>query len=198
VTGPRGHARGGGLGLGALAAIYWCGLALWVSAIASAAVAAMSVFPTLDAFGIWLDAYPAYPGEEHGRLLAGHIMDGVFRTADRMQAVAACLVVLPLMWQLVSRRVPQRPIANGLRAVAVGLTVSILAVHLFVLAPRMNDHLNAFRSAARAGDAAAAASERAAFNELHPVADGLLRANLGLILVTIVASAFALRPETRP
>jgi len=184
---------------GAMLIVYWLGLTVWITAIGSAGIAAMAVFGTLgdERVPVQLDDYAAYPQAEHGRLLAGQIMDRVFAVVDRTQLVCAAIVVITLLAQLVSRRFPRRPISNVVRTITIAAAAVIVSAHVLAIAPPMNAELGAYRAAAATGDTELAAEHRAAFNQLHPVAEQLLRAELGLLLVAVAASALALRPASR-
>lgn len=175
--------------------VYWLALSLWLAALASAGIAAMNVFPTTDAMPLTLDDWPMREGIEHNRLLAGHIMDGVFFAADAVQFVCVPLVVLTLVVQLWSQRRSWRRPANAIRAAAVLVAAAMFSYYALGIAPRMNSELRAFWAEAKAGDAAAALSHRQVFNELHPTADAILRVNLILVLIAIAASATACTPR---
>lgn len=179
---------------------YWVGLTVWIAAVGSAGVAAMAVFGTLagDTMPLRLDDYAAYPEAEHARILAGLVMDRVFAVIDRAQVVCAAVVLVTLILQLVSRRGwVRRPISNSVRTIAIVAATVIVTVHTLAIAPPMNAELASFRTAAAAGDTVRAAEHRTAFNQLHPIAEGLLRADLALLLVAVTASAMALRPDTK-
>jgi hypothetical protein len=179
--------------------IYWLALTLWISALVSAAVAAMNVFPTMTAerLPLRLDEYAALPTTEHPRIAAGVVMNGVFATIDVMQFIAIPIALLALVAQLTIFATPGRRAADWIRTGAAFAAAGLFAYHASSLAPKMNHALNAFWSAAKAGDIEAARTERAAFNELHPTADAILRADLLLLLVAAGASAIALAPVTR-
>lgn len=178
--------------------VYWTALVLWVSALVSAGIAAMNVFGTLVDAPIAWERYAAYPGAEHGRLAAGHVMEGVFFTVDLVQFAAIPLVLLTLGAQLMGLRMPLRRPANLLRCACLVTAAGLFAYHALALAPRMNRELRAHWTAAEAGDVAAATAHRTQFNALHPVADTLLRANLVLTLIAVAASAAAFTRTAAP
>ncbi|MBT8485724.1 MAG: hypothetical protein HKO59_02380 [Phycisphaerales bacterium] len=173
---------------------YWLGLVLWASGLISAAVAAMNVFPQLDAMPLALTEFAGYPVGEHPRIAAGHIMEGVFFLVDVMQMVAAPAVLLLLLTQLTIFRFPRRPVANVLRVTLLLAAAGLFGYHALRLAPPMNSALRGYWAAAASGDVETAHAQRAAFAALHPRADTILRLDLLLVLGAIAASAVALAP----
>ncbi|MHC5113534.1 MAG: hypothetical protein ACYTGP_03800 [Planctomycetota bacterium] len=171
-------------------------LIVWIAALVSAAVAAMNVFPITDTMDLVLERYARYPVEEHRRIAAGRIMDGVFFTVDVLQFVAAPLALITLFAQFtVFRRpgtAPWRRPSHVVRGAAIVLAAALFAGHATFLAPKMNADLRAFWEAAEAGDVETARAHRAAFNRRHPKADAILRANLLLVAAAAVAGTVAL------
>jgi len=171
-------------------------LILWIAALVSAAVAAMNVFPITDSMDLVLERYANYPVEEHRRIAAGQIMDGVFFTVDLLQFVAAPLALLTLLAQFTVFRVPgsapwRRP-THLLRGACIVLAAALFAGHAMLLAPKMNADLRAYWTAAEAGDVETAREHRASFNRRHPKADMILRADLLLVVAAAVAGTIAL------
>lgn len=175
-------------------AIYWLALIVWISALISAGVAAMNVFPALDGLPLQLEQYAAYPAGEHPRLAAGRIMEGVFFLVDVLQFIAIPLTILALLAQLLFFRLPLKRISNALRIAAIVIAAGLFACHATMLAPKMNRELRSFWSAAETGRIDEAHAHRNAFNAYHPRADAILRINLLLLLVAAGASAAALTP----
>ena len=178
-------------------ALFWLGLLLWVSALVTAGIAAMNVFGTLPGLDLTVDRYPAVPPEEHGTLAASHVMERVFFTIDMLQFVAIPLVLVTLLLELVRRGAARRP-ANLVRAACLVVAAGLFAYHAFAVAPTMNRALRDRWTAAAAADLTAAEEHRARFNELHPIADTVLRVNLGLVLLGAIASAVASAPRPAP
>jgi hypothetical protein len=179
--------------------LHWLGLVLWVSALISAAVAAMNVFGTLDEMTLTLEQYAAYRSEHHWRLAAGHIMEGVFFTVDLLQFIAVPIVIVTLLLQMLLFRIPFKRPSNLIRTIALVIAGLLFAYHATMIAPKMNRELRAHWSAAERGEVEQAAAHRATFNEYHPVADAILRLNLLLVLVGAAGSAVALTsPLQRP
>jgi len=174
--------------------IYWLALIVWISALISAGVAAMNVFPSLDTLPLQLEQYAAYPAGEHPRLAAGRIMEGVFFLVDVLQFIAIPLTVLALLAQLLFFRLPLKRISNAVRAAMIVIAAGLFACHATMLAPKMNRELRSFWSAAETGQVDEAQAHRRAFNAYHPRADAILRINLLLLLVAAGASAAAFTP----
>ncbi len=175
-------------------AVYWLSLALWLSALVAAGVAAANTFATLGGMPLRLERYAAYPTDEHAMLAAGHVMDGVFFAVDLIQFVAVPLALATLAAQLSVFRLPLRSAPNLVRAACVVVAAALFAYHVAVLAPTMNRELRARWDAAAMGDVDAARAHQRAFNEYHPAADAILKANLAFLVVAIAASAVALSP----
>ncbi len=175
--------------------IHWFAIIIWTSAIVSAAVSAMNVFPAMDEMPLALDQYPAYPVSEHPRLAAGRIMEGIFFTTDLLQFAAVPLVVLTLAAQIFFFRSSLKRLSNIIRIACIIIAAGLFACHAFALAPTMNRNLRAYWTAAEAGDLAAAQSHRATFNAYHHKADPILRINLLLLTATIASTSIALGPR---
>jgi hypothetical protein len=173
---------------------YWLALIVWISALISAGVAAMNVFGTLDAMPLELQRYAAYPVDDHPRLAAGHIMEGVFFLVDVLQFIAVPITLLALIAQVVVFHVPMRRVSNVVRSAAIVIAAALFACHATMLAPKMNRELRSYWAAAEAGQVDEAADHRRAFNAYHPAADAILRLNLLLLLIAAGASAVAFTP----
>ena len=174
--------------------VYWLALILWISALISAAVAAMNVFGSLNDMPLELEQYGAYPAAEHPRLAAGRIMEGVFFLVDLLQFIAVPLVAAALIAQVTIFRLSLKRPANTIRTACIVLAAGIFAYHAIMLAPGMNRELRAYWAAAEAGQVEQAHAHRTAFNADHPRADALLRLNLVLLLVAAASSAAAFSP----
>lgn len=171
---------------------YWLALIAWCAALIAAAIAAMNVFGTLNEIAVSWSDYEAYPAEHHSRIVAGHIMEGVFLLVDIMQFIAVPLVMIMLLLQLTAFKQPWRRASNLLRSVCLIIASALFVYHVLAIAPSMNGELRRYWSAASSGDVARAESHLQAFNRLHPKADAILRLDLLLVLVAAGASAVAL------
>ena len=179
-------------------AVYWVSLAVWLAALVAAGVAAANVFGTLGKTPLRLEHYAAYPAQEHARLAAGLIMEGVFFTVDLIQFVAIPLTVLMLVAQLLVFGMPLKSVANLGRALCIVIAAGMFAFHAIAVAPTMNHHLRAYWAAAETGDIALAHEHQTAFNEDHPTAEAILRINLILLVVAIGASSAVGSPPAKP
>ena len=174
-------------------------LSAWLSALISAAIAAVNVFPTLRDMPLTLGAYPQVPASDHWRYAAGEIMEGVFFLGDLVQFVAVPIVLVTLVLQHLRTPV-QRPRLRIARTIVIALAAALFALHATTIAPPMNRLLRAQWAAAAEGDLAAAAHAREEFQTLHVRADGILRLNLVLILagIALMPAATHARNGHRP
>jgi hypothetical protein len=175
-------------------AAYWLALVLWLSALVSAAVAAMNVFPALDALRPTAAKYAAVEAGAHARLVAGDVMEGVFTTVDLLQFAAVPLAVLALAAQILALGFPWRTPANVIRIACTLVAAACFAFYALALAPAMNRSLREAHAAAERGDVPAMRAARAAFDERHPRATAIHQIDLALVVVAIVASAAAFAP----
>jgi hypothetical protein len=171
---------------------YWLALTIWIAAMVSAGIAAMHAFTRLPRLQMELKQFSALPIESHGRLAAGMMMEGVFRTVDRIQIMALPLVLISLIVQFVFLGLPWRSISNLLRTFCVVCAAGLFVFHITMLAPRMNQSLHNYWNKMETAQVDQAQAELAVFNALHPLADRLLRVNLLLALVAVAASAISL------
>jgi len=166
-------------------------LGLCLGMLIMTVVVAVILFPTMRDLDPTLPAYAGF-GESHADLAAGKVQSQVFFVADAAQLLTVGLAGLLLIGAIVA---DARSMGRKLLAVRV-LTLAILmgsvGYYLFSLAPRMNEHLLAYWDAARIGETAAAADHRAAFNELHPVAETFMGANALLIALLFALGLVAL------
>lgn len=174
------------------------GLALWFAAVASGAIAAMNVFPRVRDLAPTMDAFAAWPADDHWRLLAGHAMAGVFATGDLLQVAAAVVVLATLVAGIGLAGPGGRRLPHLVRTFLVIVATGVLGWHLLVRAPAMNRDLAAFHEAARAGDLETARARRDAFEAAHLPAERSLAATLLLVSGAIaLAAASPLAAEPR-
>jgi hypothetical protein len=74
---------------------------------------------------------------------------------------------------------------------ALVLIATFTAVGALIVARGMRSNWLTFLDAARAGDTAAAATARDAFDKSHPISSTLLKAQAGIVLVTLIAAVSA-------
>lgn len=185
--------------------IYWLALTLWVSVLVAGAVAATGVFSKLLHTDLVLADYQAFDHTQHGRLIAGMIMEPIFTFIDVAQIVVAALTLLMLILQLTvvggigggQRREWKRP-SNLVRSLCIIAATLLLAFRMFTITPAMNRELRAYWRAAQVGDSARADEHRQAFERNHPRVSKMYSITLGLLLISVAASAIALGPRQSP
>jgi hypothetical protein len=173
--------------------VFWLGLVAWISALATAAVAASFAFPTLGGLDLVLRGYTLPSDADHGHLAAGILMDRIFGFLDVAEVLAAAGVVLGSLglWATGPRR---RGLAGLWRALGVVLAVGLLGIRAVGLAPSMRGHLHAYWDAARSGDLAAAAVHRDEFRRLHPRASTLYGLTAAILTGTLILCAGGATP----
>lgn len=173
-----------------LESVHAVGAAVWFGAVAMSAVTASVAFGTLPDLDPTLGAYPLFTGD-HGRLTAGHVAGQVFLIADVAQFVAATLVMLTTIGLVSTGGLSLRRLSSGVRMIAMGLAIGLLAYHLLILGAELNSDLRGLREAATAGDEEAAAAFREAFQANHGKARTIL-GGIGIsTFVLIMASAWS-------
>lgn len=169
-------------------------LSAWVGALGMTAVAAATIFPTMERLAPSLPDYARYGGE-HWPIAAGVPMQRIFAIFDGVQLVccvaSAGLAVAPVLRRGAGRVDP----FLVARAFVVGLAFLGVAYYLLLLTPQMITDLRLYWEAARAGDTAGAESFRAAFEARHPTANRVL----GAIGITVLAAlVMTLAAPSRP
>lgn len=180
--------------------VYWLSLTLWISAIIAGAIAAVSVFGKLPEMSIRLDDFAAYqPSDDphaQGRIAAGMVMERLFWIVDMIQFVAAPLLAVTLVMQLIAGRGAAKTPANLIRTMCVVIAIGTFAWQSALLTPEMNRELRAYWAAAKAGQLEAAQRHKAAFDADHPRATLLYDIRLLTLLAALVASAAMTAPPT--
>jgi hypothetical protein len=170
-------------------AMHWLALTAWVAALVTAGIAAMNTFTRLPRMNLELRDYQTLPTDEHGRLAAGMVMEGVFKTVDWMQIIAAPMAVLTLIVILALTQPSWRSVPNVLRCVCIIVAAGLFAYHITALAPTMNRHLHGYWDELKAGRLPEAQAQLKSFDRLHPIASGLLKIDLALLIVGIASTA---------
>lgn len=187
-----------------LESVHIVALGLWVGTLGMAGAAAAIVFPMMRDLDPTLAIYAAYP-EPHWRLAAGHVAASLFFISDLVQLVCAGLAGLALTLMVLLKRAawPDRALAG--RFVIMTLLLALLSYRFFILAPRMDQSLAKYRSAAQIGDVASAATHAAEFNDDHPIASNTMSATFVLALGGLILGAWhaasgwpRIQPSTRP
>lgn len=171
--------------------LYFLLLGLWIGSLVLSAASAAVVFPLMRALGPSLPKFAPLP-DGHATLLAGRLMATVFFMQDLIELLACAGVVAILFMHLAVFRMPARSPSNVVRLLAAAVLLASVSYEVFVLAPRMNDHLRHYWSAAETGETDRAQVERTAFLADHPQATRMMLITLGALVVMIFASAAAL------
>src|SRR5262245_13879982 len=175
-------------------AVHWLALALWMSALVAAAIAAMAVFGTVGGLNLTMHEFASLPAPAQARIAGGMIMEKVFFTVDLLQFIAVPAAVLTLLVQLALLGTSWRTPWNLLRTVCLLLAAGLFIIHATALAPPMNRDLRAYWNAARQGDLSSADAHLESFQSRHRIADGIFRGNLLLLLIVIPVTAIAQGP----
>lgn len=161
----------------------------------SAAVAAIS-FPLMKAMDVRI------PGlileDRHHRFAAGALAQRTFLIADIISfscamAAGATMLVMIAVHKSISRR-----LATIIRGVGLSVAIAALGAMLFVVTPQINAATRLHMEAARVGNATAALAHSKAVDDLHPMATGLLLAQIVAVLVTLFAGAWSAAASTSP
>jgi hypothetical protein len=174
--------------------VYWLSLAMWLAALVASGLSAAHTFGKLPGTPLVLEAYAAYPAEEHGRIAAGLVMADLFVTVDLVQFMAIPLAVIMLALQLTVFGQPVRRPSNVIRLGCLVLGACLFAYYAVAVAPELNGSLRAYWDAARAGDLENAALHRHLAGAYHSTARLVLQVNLVLVVLALAASALALGP----
>jgi len=142
---------------------------------ATAAVA----FPTMKALDPTLSTFSAWP-DPHWPIAAGDIANRLFRMLDWFSMACVAVAVLTL-FPRTGR--PPRSIGSILSVVAIFVLIDVVATNWIWVRPTMHRHLEAYWSAARAGEVEVGRSARAAFDRMHPIASAMLMTQLIAALV---------------
>lgn len=179
----------------------WLVLSLWLAAIVSPGVAAMSAFTQLPAEGASIAVYEPFFGDDRagmGRLVAGYVTDPIFTATDAVQWLLApvALVLTLIEWR--PFRIT-RGVGQIIRTIAVAGALALVVLHNGSMAPRMAENLSTYRVAAAMNQPESANQALAAFDRDHRLAESLYGVRMLLVLVAIGASAgaVALRPRER-
>lgn len=178
--------------------IYWLALTLWVSVLVAAGTAAATTFTVLPPTELVIPRFHDYPGEEHGRIAAGMVMEPIFTFVDIVQFATAALVLIAVALQWLVFKHGRRSLLNVLRVGAIIVAAGLLAYRAAAVTPDMNRDLRAYWDAAEAGDVETAEAHRASFDADHQGASNLFSATLALLIVGVLASPAALDGRARP
>lgn len=171
---------------------------IWLGSLLMTGAVAATVFPLMRQLNPTLGAYPRFTGD-HPVLAGGHVAAKAFLVNDIVQFVCAGLALLSLGVLIIIQL--RRPVSQGggrsprvlARAVLFGLALAVFCVQFFMVAPAMDATLREFWLAAAEGNNAAAETLRARFASSHPVASTLMAATAGLLLISLLVSAWPVR-----
>jgi len=148
------------------------------------------LFPVMKALDPTLPYYSRW-SDPHAFIAAGSIASQLFRTLDWLAlgvAVVAAVSLIPRGAR------PDRSAAGMAVWISVGLLVVLVALNWLWLRPTMYAHLQEYWQAANSGLLTEGRAEKAEFMRLHPIATGMLVAQLGLALT----GAALTRPAGQP
>jgi hypothetical protein len=171
--------------------IFWLALTLWLATNLAAGVNAAAAFIVLPDASVLIERYGALPAAQQSRLVAGLVTEPVFTIADLVQFVLVPVTVLALVVQLVGAGGRRARVTNVLRSLCIAGAAGLFLFRAVTVMPDLNGHLQSYRAAAEGGDLERAATERAAFDVIHPQASDLYQGCAMLLVLAVALSAFA-------
>ncbi|KAA0213054.1 MAG: hypothetical protein DYG94_12160 [Leptolyngbya sp. PLA3] len=165
-------------------------LALWLSALITGALVAVTIFTTMRELAPTFGFFHAYTGA-HADLGAGFIQARVFALADITQFAACSLAMLSFIAAVAIGRAVARA-STMVRATLLACALTMFSYQYFILAPRMDTNARAYWKAARAGDSEQARLLHAKFMEDHPASTRTHGFILLFVSGTLVASTWTL------
>jgi hypothetical protein len=174
--------------------VHAAALGIWLGAVLLAGAAAAIVFPTLKALDPHLTTFDKYDGP-HWLLAGGQVAQRIFLAADIAQF--ACMLAAGLSFGIMVMwlGLPMRRRSTFARATFLLAALAVLSYRFAVMQPRWDAALHRHWAAAQAGDNAAAAHEKAALDEMHPVQTWLLGSTAGLVLSALIATGVSVRRD---
>ncbi len=166
-------------------------LALWLGAVVMSGLVAARVFSIMKDLDPRLASHEAYAGA-HWRLAGGKIANGVFAVTDVVQFICAFLAGLAFAGLVLTRGVSPRRISTWLRGIGLSVAMASLMGLLLIVTPQLNRALNAYWSAARAGNNDEAARFQALAGEIHPTASTLMGVTAVALLVSLLSATWSL------
>lgn len=165
-------------------------LAVWLGSLVMAGAVAAQVFPQMRDLGPRVPSFDRFEGD-HWLIVAGHVGQFTFFTADAIQFACLGVALLTLIAGIGAFGIPLARWSTFLRALALGCAVLIIGYQVLLLGPEMNRHLREYWDAAQAGDNAAAEIRRQAFMDRHPASRSLLVASTLSALGALVAAVWS-------
>jgi hypothetical protein len=170
--------------------VHIAALGVWLGALLLAGTAAAMTFPVLKDLNPSLPRFARYDGP-HWLLAGGHVVQRVFLALDLAQFVCVVVAGATLTLALVRQGLSLRRGTTFVRIALLLALVAILSYRLGFLEPRMQGTLREYWAAAEAGNNAAAAGLKEAFDQGHPVERTLLTVTAGLVLASIIAAVWS-------
>jgi len=178
-----------------LAAFYWLALTIWIAALVAPAAAGIAVFNVLPEMNATFPEFSAATAPNQASIAGGQIVNPLFITSDVVQLICAVIVLFMLGIEQFFWRPARRTKANYVRIPAILIAALLTLVEICFLGPTSRHHLYAYWDAINQGSMDVAMEAKAAFDVLHPLGTTLYATSLGLLLITVVASAVAYAPS---
>ena len=167
-------------------------LSLWLAVVFAAGLSASVTFTVLPPMEPNIPGYESLDPEMRGRLIAGLVTEPVFRIADWSQIALCPLTILVIVLQGMAGLIDHRRVSQWIRLIGIGLAATFFLTRLIFVNPPMNEHLDAYRAAAKVGDLSAAVAEQTQFNGWHHAAETLWGLTGLSLLVAITATGATL------
>jgi len=162
---------------------------LWLGALVMSGATAGILFTTMRTLGPSFDLFAAYGGDQ-SNLGAGFLQNRVFLALDAIQFGSATLVLATTIAGIAFFRLPLRRVSSAVRLVALGIAMTLLSFHLFVLTPKMQTNAQTYWAAAELGETARAETAYAAFDADHPTARRVLMGTMLSVLVLMASGVW--------
>lgn len=159
---------------------------MWLAVLLTSGLVAAIAFPQMKDLQPTLDAFTNYSGD-HSSIAAGHIAARVFEVTLYARLLFAVVSLFTLLGSP-KDRVPTFWRIGRMAIIVICIALAIYSA--FVLYPQMLNNLNAFWTAAKAGNTAEADAARIAFDADHPWASRLLISTAVLVFVALFAAVF--------
>ena len=170
--------------------VWWICIVTWCAAIVapgSAAIAAFTRLPAIEATMPGIGAFFAEDPAGAGRFVAGYVTNPIFIASDIACLASAIGVVIAL---LLGRGRPCGTGFWGWTAVGAAAIASVtLGWYLWQVSPGLADSLGAWREAVLADDRSAADAAWSRFDPLHQTASRLLGIQFTMLMVAVIAGA---------
>ncbi|MEE2907145.1 MAG: hypothetical protein VX527_04850 [Planctomycetota bacterium] len=167
-------------------------LSLWLAVVVAAGLSASVTFTVLPPMEPTIPGYESMDPVMRGRLIAGLTTEPVFRIADWSQIVLCPLTIVVIVLQGLAGFIDRRRVSQWIRIIGIVLASVFFLARLVVVNTPMNEHLDTYRAAAKAGDLEKAAAEQTTFDGWHHAAETLWGLTGLSLLVAITATGATL------